>query len=220
MQDYGAFIDSWKKAKAEILVGSPIPPDFTVLWRQCKQMGFYPKIATIGKACLFPSAVEALGGDLPLGITTEVWWTPSILTGLPCRVISPAAGEAWTARPRAVDPASGLGIRPDRVVATAQGAASLTWSDSGASPEGHETVFGHIKFIPTTTPRLAGRGRGSRANVPWDRRIVYNCARRFRLPGNDLPFPRFASVRPSSEGGGRGHDFDKREDQIIDRRGV
>jgi branched-chain amino acid transport system substrate-binding protein len=102
-----------KKAKAEILVGSPIPPDFTVLWRQCKQMGFYPKIATIGKACLFPSAVEALGGDLPLGITTEVWWTPqhpyrSSLSGISCQQLA----EAWRPRPRGSGPSLWAWITP------------------------------------------------------------------------------------------------------------
>lgn len=36
-------------------------------------MGYVPKVATIGRSVLFPSAVEALGGDLGVGLTTEVW---------------------------------------------------------------------------------------------------------------------------------------------------
>lgn len=31
MQDYSAFINTWKKERAEILTGSPIPPDFATL---------------------------------------------------------------------------------------------------------------------------------------------------------------------------------------------
>ena len=33
-------------------------------------------MVTLGKALLFPAAIEALG-DLGDGLTTEVWWTPS-----------------------------------------------------------------------------------------------------------------------------------------------
>jgi branched-chain amino acid transport system substrate-binding protein len=83
--DYSAQIAKYKDAKAEILTGVPIPPDFTTFWNQAMQKGFKPKVATVGKALLFPSSVEALGanGD---GLSSEVWWTPkhpfkSSLTG-------------------------------------------------------------------------------------------------------------------------------------------
>ncbi|MEM2911866.1 MAG: ABC transporter substrate-binding protein [Candidatus Bathyarchaeia archaeon] len=71
--DFSAYIQQWKNAKAEILTGNFIPPDFASLWRQCREMGYIPKVATIGRSVLFPSAVEALGGDLGVGLTTEVW---------------------------------------------------------------------------------------------------------------------------------------------------
>ena len=35
-----------------------------------------PRSITLGKALLFPGAIEALG-DLGDGLTTEVWWSPS-----------------------------------------------------------------------------------------------------------------------------------------------
>lgn len=83
--DYSAQIAKYKDAKVEILTGVPIPPDFTTFWNQAMQKGFKPKVATVGKALLFPSSVEALGanGD---GLSSEVWWTPkhpfkSSLTG-------------------------------------------------------------------------------------------------------------------------------------------
>jgi branched-chain amino acid transport system substrate-binding protein len=83
--DYSAQIAKYKEAKVETLTGVPIPPDFTTFWNQAMQKGFKPKVATIGKALLFPSSVEALGanGD---GLSSEVWWTPkhpfkSSLTG-------------------------------------------------------------------------------------------------------------------------------------------
>ena len=63
----------------------PIPPDWTTFWKQAAQQGFKPKIASVGKALLFPRSVEALG-PLGTGMSTEVWWSPqhpfkSSLTG-------------------------------------------------------------------------------------------------------------------------------------------
>jgi branched-chain amino acid transport system substrate-binding protein len=75
-KDFSSIINLFKKEKVEIVTGCPIPPDWTTAWKQFHQQGFVPKIATIAKACLFPADVNALGGDLPNGITTEVWWTP------------------------------------------------------------------------------------------------------------------------------------------------
>ena len=60
----------------EIVTGVPIPPDFTTFWTQAKQQGFTPKAASIGKAILFPQAVEALG-DTGHNLSSEVWWSPS-----------------------------------------------------------------------------------------------------------------------------------------------
>jgi len=53
------------------------PPDFIALWRQCHQMGFKPKICTAGRAAIFSSAMEALGGWLGLGVLCEAIWLPS-----------------------------------------------------------------------------------------------------------------------------------------------
>ena len=75
-QDFSSFINAWKKQNVEIVLGNTIPPDFATAWRQCARFGFKPKIATIGKAILFPSAVGAIGGDLPDGLSCEIWWSP------------------------------------------------------------------------------------------------------------------------------------------------
>ncbi len=75
-EDFSSQIDQFKKAGVEIVTGVPIPPDWTTFWKQASQQGFKPKIASVGKALLFPSAVEALG-DLGDGMSTEVWWSPN-----------------------------------------------------------------------------------------------------------------------------------------------
>ena len=74
--DFSAQIAAFKKGKCEIITGVVIPPDFTTFWNQAQQQGFKPKIASIGKALLFPVAVEALGKN-GNNLSSEVWWTPS-----------------------------------------------------------------------------------------------------------------------------------------------
>ncbi len=75
-QDFSAYISAFKKEGIEIVTGVVIPPDAKTFLTQAKQQGFKPKIITLGKALLFPGAIEALG-DLGDGLTTEVWWSPS-----------------------------------------------------------------------------------------------------------------------------------------------
>ena len=75
-QDFCAQIAAFKKDGIEIVTGVVIPPDAKTFLTQAKQQGFKPKVVTLGKALLFPGAIEALG-DLGDGLTTEVWWSPS-----------------------------------------------------------------------------------------------------------------------------------------------
>jgi branched-chain amino acid transport system substrate-binding protein len=74
--NFSAQITAFKNAKAEIVTGVVLPPDYTTFWKQALQQGFKPKAASVGKALLFPSSVEALGKD-GHNISTEVWWTPN-----------------------------------------------------------------------------------------------------------------------------------------------
>ncbi|MEK1853407.1 MAG: ABC transporter substrate-binding protein [Phyllobacterium sp.] len=74
--DFSAQINAFKSGQCEIITGVVIPPDFTTFWNQAKQQGFAPKIASIGKALLFPQTVEALG-KAGHNLSSEVWWTPS-----------------------------------------------------------------------------------------------------------------------------------------------
>ena len=102
--DFSAQISAFKDGNVEIVTGVPIPPDFTTFWRQAVQRGFKPKVATVGKALLFPSSVEALG-PAGAGLSSEVWWTPnhpfkSSLDGRTARELAEAfekgTGKQWT----------------------------------------------------------------------------------------------------------------------------
>jgi len=74
--DFSSQINAFKQNGVEIVTGVVIPPDFTTFWTQAKQQGFTPKAASIGKAILFPQAVQALG-DTGHNLSSEVWWSPS-----------------------------------------------------------------------------------------------------------------------------------------------
>ena len=75
-QDFSAQIAAFKKDGVDIITGVVIPPDAKTFLTQARQQGLKPKVITLGKALLFPGAIEALG-DLGYGLTTEVWWSPS-----------------------------------------------------------------------------------------------------------------------------------------------
>ena len=102
--DFTAQINAYKAANCDIVTGVPIPPDFTTFWTQAKQQGFAPKAASIGKAILFPVAVEALG-DAGHNLSSEVWWSPShpfssSLNGMSAGELAAgytaATGRQWT----------------------------------------------------------------------------------------------------------------------------
>ncbi|MDP9045172.1 MAG: ABC transporter substrate-binding protein [Pseudomonadota bacterium] len=75
-QDFSAQIAAFKKDNVEIVTGVVIPPDAKTFLTQARQQGFKPKVITLGKALLFPGAIEALG-EVGYGLSTEVWWSPS-----------------------------------------------------------------------------------------------------------------------------------------------
>ncbi|MGK9264936.1 ABC transporter substrate-binding protein [Sinorhizobium meliloti] len=102
--DFTAQIGVFKSNGAEILTGVMIPPDLTTFWNQVSQQGLAPKVASIGKALLFPAVLEGLG-DSGNNLSTEVWWTPthpysSSITGASAKALADAytaaTGKQWT----------------------------------------------------------------------------------------------------------------------------
>ncbi len=102
--NFSAQITAFKNAKCEIVSGVVLPPDFTTFWKQARQQGFRPKVASVGKAILFPIAVEALGAD-GHNLSSEVWWSPnhpfkSSLNGMSAKQLATAYEQAtkkqWT----------------------------------------------------------------------------------------------------------------------------
>ena len=102
--DFTAQISAFKDAGCELLTGVVIPPDFPTFWNQARQQGFVPKVASIGKALLFPESIQALGAG-GINLSSEVWWSPnhpytSSLVGLSATDLTAsyteATGNQWT----------------------------------------------------------------------------------------------------------------------------
>jgi branched-chain amino acid transport system substrate-binding protein len=100
---FAAQIDQFKAAGAEIVTGVPLPPDFATFWKQAAERSYRPRIASVGKALLFPAFIQTMGtAD---GVSTEVWWSPrhpftSSLTGASAGQLAEAyqrqTGKQWT----------------------------------------------------------------------------------------------------------------------------
>jgi branched-chain amino acid transport system substrate-binding protein len=102
--NFSAQISAFKRENAQIITGVIIPPDLGTFWNQALQQGYKPKAASIGKAILFPSSVEALG-NVGHNLSSEVWWSPShpfksSLTGQSAKELADAFEQAtrqqWT----------------------------------------------------------------------------------------------------------------------------
>jgi branched-chain amino acid transport system substrate-binding protein len=180
-KDYSSFISLFKRKKVEIITGALIAPDWATAWKQFHQQGYVPKIATIGKACLFPSDVGAIGGDLPNGITTEVWWSPyhpfnSSLTGETagdlCDGWTKETGKEWTQpigfKYAAYEIAANA-LKRAQTVNKEKVRAAIAMTDL-------DTIIGPIKYNKdnySETPLVGGQWvKGKK--FPWELEIIYN----------------------------------------------
>lgn len=188
--DFSAQINAFKQANAEIVTGVVIPPDLTTFWNQARQQGFKPKVASIGKALLFPQTVESLG-DAGHNLSTEVWWTPShpfksSLTGETAAQVadafSKATGRPWTqpigfahalfelavdVMKRAEDPADGEGVakaigetRLDTLV------GPIAWGNDKLPPFAQKNI--------AKTPLVGGQWRLKEGGKGYDLVVVEN----------------------------------------------
>ena len=166
--DFSAQIPTFKSEKVEIVTGVPIPPDWTTFWKQAAQQGFRPKVASVGKALLFPRSVEALG-DLGDGMSTEVWWTPqhpfkSSLTGATAAAF---AADVHARDEEAVDAAARLHPRPLRGRPRRAQAGARAWTTRPRSSPPSR---------PPTSTRSSGRSAGPRARCPTSPRRRWSAA--------------------------------------------
>jgi branched-chain amino acid transport system substrate-binding protein len=195
-KDFSSFISLFKKEKVDIITGTLIAPDWSTAWKQCHQQNFVPKIATIAKACLFPTDVEALGGNLPSGITTEVWWSPyhpfkSSLTGETSKELC----DAWTKEMKKQwTPPIGFKYAGFEIAADALKRAQTL--DKGKLRDAIaktdlDTIVGPIKYNDknySETPLVGGQWTKGK-QWPWELGIVYNKQNPHIKKTADMMFP-------------------------------
>ena len=95
--DFSNVVKAYSDAGIDILAGTNIPPDFSNLFTQMIAAGIKVDCITMGKCCLLPGDVSALGDNVQ-GIMSEVWWAPNYpfvsgLTGVTCQEL----GDAYKA---------------------------------------------------------------------------------------------------------------------------
>ena len=158
--DFSAQINGFKRANSEIITGVMIPPDFTTFWNQSQQQGFRPKIASIGKALLFPQSVEALGKN-GQNLSTEVWWTPnhpfkSSLTGQSSAQLaegfSKATGRQWT---QPIGFVHALFEVAADVLHRVDDPSDAKKMVAGAQATNLDTIVGHIQWNGANLPPFA-----------------------------------------------------------------
>jgi branched-chain amino acid transport system substrate-binding protein len=184
--DFSTQIAAFKSAKVEIVTGVPLPPDWTTFWKQAAQQGFRPKIATVGKALLFPRSVEALG-DRGDGMSTEVWWTPrhpfkSSLTGASAAALATAytreTRKQWTQPLGFIHALFEVGLDALRRATSPDDRAAVA---AAVKATRLDTIVGPVSWgkgpVPnvTRTPLVGGQwGRGK--DFRFDMTIVSNGA--------------------------------------------
>jgi branched-chain amino acid transport system substrate-binding protein len=201
LTEYTPYIKDWMQKKVEIVTGEFIPPDFAVLRRQMDELGYHPKVLSVAKAILFPPSVEELGGDLPLGLTTEVWaskYSPGVssLSGLTNTGLADLwekeSGRQWT-QPLFYSEGA-FEIVAD--VLTRAGTVDKTAIKNALADTDLDTTVGHVSFKAPLSPDalqryatwpelFANKSHYSLAPIvggqwvkgvgrPWDIQIVYN----------------------------------------------
>jgi len=151
--DFSNVVKAFKDADIDILAGTNIPPDFSNLFTQMQAAGVEVDAITMGKCCLLPGDVAALGDNVE-GILSEVWWSPlypyvSGLTGVSCSelgalyyadnggVMPQPAGYAYAALELAVEAFTKAGTTDKEAVMEALRALDV------------ETIVGPIKYDKT-----------------------------------------------------------------------
>ena len=184
-EDFSSQISEFKQAGAEVLTGVPLPPDFTNFWKQASQQGFKPKIASVGKALLFPASVEALG-DIGEGMSTEVWWSPnhpfkSSLTGATAKQLADdytaKTGKQWTQPIGFVHALFEVAADSLKRAGNPDDREAIVGAIKGSNLD---TIVGHIQWtgqpFPNVakTPLVGGQWRKGGGNVKFDLVIVSN----------------------------------------------
>ncbi|MEM3356628.1 MAG: ABC transporter substrate-binding protein, partial [Candidatus Bathyarchaeia archaeon] len=179
--DFSSIILAWKEAECQILWANLPAPDFGVFWRQAHQLGWVPKMALAARAAMIYEDVVTWGGDLPLGIVDENFWSSAYpYPGIGNRTAQSLADEWYEEKGTPIgDRARGYGAA-QLLFAAIEEAGTL---DREAINDAFlkvdiTTIYGHHKFIPEThdSPCAVTIVQWFKTENPWvwERRVVYS----------------------------------------------
>ena len=180
--DFSSVIKAWKDAGVDILWGNAPGPFFGAVWKQCVALGFRPKMVSISRGALYYNDVNALGGDLPYGIGSEIWWDPSFKGCPGINGTTPVSlAERWkAAKNQPLNPAIGPGYRSVQVLADAiQRAGSIDAEKVNAALKTTDlmTVGHRVKFDEnhySRGPVLFGQWFKTDKPDKWELKIVFS----------------------------------------------
>jgi branched-chain amino acid transport system substrate-binding protein len=72
--DFSSLIQEWKDYGCEILWGNCPGPDYGIILKQCKTLGFEPKLVFGTRAAAYYRDITAWAGDLAEGVVCELWF--------------------------------------------------------------------------------------------------------------------------------------------------
>jgi branched-chain amino acid transport system substrate-binding protein len=194
--DFTAMCTEWKNNNVEILWGNVPGPEFPTLWKQCKQIGFNPKIVMVGRAPLFYIDVNSWGGDLPQGVGTEIWWDPEY-TGPGIGDTTPQSlTERWQEDQDApLNRGIGHGYAPMQVLFDAierAGTLDPAALNAAMAETNLDTLNYLVKFDPEThfswIPLFVGQWQKTDQPWVWELGITHSL-HDFLQPSRDFIFP-------------------------------
>lgn len=180
--DFSSLINNWKASGAQVLWGNCPAPFFGALWKQCRALGFKPKMVSVSRAPLFYQDIKSWGGNLPLGVCVEIWWDPSIREYQGIGNTTPMSlVERWnkeTGQP--MNPAVGPGYRALQVLVDAifraKSIDSEKVNEALASTDlmtlGHRVKFDKNQF--NRGPLFYGQWQKADTPEGWKLEVIYS----------------------------------------------
>jgi ABC-type branched-subunit amino acid transport system substrate-binding protein len=180
--DFSSVINAWKASGADVLWGNCPAPFFGALWKQCHTLGFKPKMVSIGRAPLFYQDIKAWGSELPLGVSVEIWWDPSMSEYQGIGDTTPKSlASRWTkATGQPINPAIGPAYRAFQVLIDAiQRAKSTDGEKVNAALAttdlmtiGHRVKFDENHF--NRSPLFYGQWQKTDGPEEWKLEVIYS----------------------------------------------
>ncbi len=171
--DFSSIIGEWKKNGCEILWGNCPGPDYGILWRQARTMGFRPKMVFSTRAAVHYHDIAAWGGDLAHGVGSEIFWDPSIRGAVGIGDTTPRSlAERWLKETR--EPLSqgiGWSYMGAQILFDAIERAGTLDGDAvnkALSKTDMNTINGRAVFDATQFQRFSSQfGMWMRVDKPW-----------------------------------------------------